>query len=288
MADTEAPAEFQIITTLRYDARLLELPGQGFPTAAWNRTPSPWYMLDYHRDRMLRAVEYFGFPSFDQLYKGEAGLRRFESLLQSEYDEKYAARRSKMWRVKVLLGHTGNTQFEFAPLSDAVQDVTPLNNLFPSCLPAPTGSDIPPSVSIDSSKPALTGSPWVIRLDVQIIKPDAFTHFKTTKREVYNDVRSRFNLTPAERTEVLVQNPDGEVMEGTITTPYFWRNQRWVTPPVSIHSHWGGNDGTTRRFALERGIAAEEVILASSITDGEFCWLSNGVRGFMPGFVRLA
>lgn len=76
--------------------------------------------------------------------------------------------------------------------------------------------------------------------------------------------------------EVLIINYDDEIMEGSITTPYFWRGRRWVTPPASA----GGNVGITRRYALDAGLCVEETIMKNSIVDGEAIWLSNGARGW--------
>lgn len=39
---------------------------------------------------------------------------------------------------------------------------------------------------------------------------------------------------------------------------------------------------------LSRGIAAEQIVRANSLVDGEECWLSNGGRGFYFGKVKLS
>jgi len=39
---------------------------------------------------------------------------------------------------------------------------------------------------------------------------------------------------------------------------------------------------------LCRGLAVEDDIPVTSLVDGEECWLSNGVRGFMFGRIELA
>lgn len=36
------------------------------------------------------------------------------------------------------------------------------------------------------------------------------------------------------------------------------------------------------------GLAEEEAVSAGSLVDGEECWISNGVRGFIHGQVRLS
>lgn len=72
-------------------------------------------------------------------------------------------------------------------------------------------------------------------------------------------------------------------MEGTLTTPYFFREGRWITPAEGC----GGNRGTTRRWALDAGLCEEGVLRRESVREGEVVWLSNGVRGFGWGIVEL-
>lgn len=88
----------------------------------------------------------------------------------------------------------------------------------------------------------------------------------------------------AERREVLlVSVKDGAIMEGSLTSPFFWRDGGWVTPETGC----GGQIGTTRRWALEKGLCKEGVVKLDELVDGEECWLGNGVRGFKWGKVKL-
>jgi 4-amino-4-deoxychorismate lyase len=70
-------------------------------------------------------------------------------------------------------------------------------------------------------------------------------------------------------------NPSGELMEGSVTSVYFFRDGKWVTPSVAS----GGQIGTTRRWLIERGYCIEGIVKAESLQDGEMCWISNGLRG---------
>jgi len=72
-------------------------------------------------------------------------------------------------------------------------------------------------------------------------------------------------------------------MEGSLTSVYFWRGGRWITPTVGS----GGQDGTSRRLALERDLCGEGVVKAGELVEGEACWISSGVRGFMRGEVKF-
>lgn len=71
-------------------------------------------------------------------------------------------------------------------------------------------------------------------------------------------------------------------MEGSITTPYFLRAGKWITPAASE----GGNVGTTRRWALEMGLCVEGRVDRASVSRGEVVWLSNGVKGWGWGRVE--
>ena len=77
-------------------------------------------------------------------------------------------------------------------------------------------------------------------------------------------------------------NTRDEIMEGSKTTPYFLRDNKWITPAREC----GGNLGTTRRWALEKGLCEEGVVKADSVKENEIVVLSNGVRGFQAGIVR--
>jgi hypothetical protein len=129
---------------------------------------------------------------------------------------------------------------------------------------------------------------WRIFVSSQRITPNQFTTHKTTNRAVYDDVRAAAALPnpPMEgrriESEVLLVNIHHQVMEGSITTPYFWRGKRWVTPPAAH----GGNVGTTRRWALENGLCVEEEVPVDRLVPGECIWLSNGVRGWGWGYLE--
>ena len=119
-------------------------------------------------------------------------------------------------------------------------------------------------------------------------KGSVFTSHKTTKREVYDRIRS---LIPVKSSgehdehmfaEVLLVNNEGDIMEGSITTPFLSRDQSWITPKATCL----GNLGTTRRYALEQGLCKEGIVRREEIQLREPVVLSNGVRGFGWGFVE--
>ena len=120
--------------------------------------------------------------------------------------------------------------------------------------------------------------------------PSLFTSHKTTNRAQYDQVRSLIpgisNHSNEQRSarfaEILLINRNAEIMEGSITTPYFLRAGEWITPSAQC----GGNLGTTRRYALEAGLSKDGVVTRESVQAGEKVVLSNGVRGFGWGYVE--
>lgn len=125
---------------------------------------------------------------------------------------------------------------------------------------------------------------WRIFISPHLVPPSPYTTHKTTLRELYMTARSLLPppIFSSPMNEILLVNHNGDIMEGSITTPYFWRGERWVTP--STHS--GGNLGTTRRWALESGLCLEGKIGRESVVVGETVYLSNGARGWGWGKIE--
>jgi hypothetical protein len=240
----------QVFTTIRCDPELFHVPEGEFFNVGWNRNPSPFYMLDLHRDRMLKAATHWGWDAAVQTLEGQDGLRTLENLLRTNIAEVFATPRVyRAYRAKILVDQDGALSVVKAPTGPVE-----MNNLFPSYFPPPMGvkiywlggGNIPDRLPV-----------WDILVDRQTTTKSEFTHFKTTHRPMYDEARHRAGIGPADTKEVLLVNDkDGSIMEGSITTPFFWRNSRWVTPPVSgdfnMAQGSGGNNGTTRRWALER------------------------------------
>lgn len=254
-----------MFTSIRYDPVLLDAPKhEGLNTTVWNRkVASPWYMLDYHRDRMLRAATYFGWNAAIQKIEGLQGLQTLEDLL-----DPFAKQAGlNPHRIKILLDGDGKLTYESGPAQP-----TSLGNLFPVRLPRPLEPRKPQAdwaAEEDEARKIaeeqagvstplrLTQTEYQVFIDAESTSHTEYTHYKTTKRQMYDDARNRQGLGLADPKEVLLVNPsDGSIMEGSITTPFFFQHGRWVTPPVSegfqLGKGSGGNEGTTRRWALER------------------------------------
>ena len=135
---------------------------------------------------------------------------------------------------------------------------------------------------------ALTGAVYDIFVSPQRVSPSLFTRHKTTNRSHYDQQRALLPpVSFAEKQadllhEMLLVNHDGAIMEGTISTPYFYRNGGWITPAVGC----GGHLGVARRWALAAGYCRERVVMAEDVAIGEQVILSNGVRGFGWGKVK--
>ncbi|KAM3448429.1 hypothetical protein MY3296_007784 [Beauveria thailandica] len=267
---------FYIFTSLRYDPSLQQVPSRGFQHAAWNyHHVSPFYCLDYHRDRLVRAATHWGWQSAIDALAGEQALTR----LADSANEFLGPSQMTPVRLRIIVHAHGTLEFQKFDTPDATME-----NLFPSCLPAPGATP--------GDKEARRSVVYTLLRDSAFIQPSEFTHHKTSKRDMYNEARSRAGINAGDRKEVLMVNAqNGEIMEGSITTPYFWRNGRWVTPPVSAEFSGmdsGGNNGTSRRYALENKLAVEEPVKAEALVDGEECWISNGVSGFIAARVQLS
>lgn len=211
-------------------------------------------MLAYHRDRILQAAEHFGWDDAAAKVRGPDGLAFLLSHLEKAVD---TSSRSPL-RVKVLLSFDGVLTVEAGPTPPVSEF-----NLFPVRLPQPSASIEPLQVSaltggaltlgdgesIHGDPP--TSSAWDVLIDTVRTKPSKYTSYKTTSRDMYSSARENVGIKDfTEKREVLlVSENGGEIMEGSLTTVYFWRGGRWVTPKETD----GGQIGTTRRWALEKG-----------------------------------
>ncbi|PNY26381.1 Uncharacterized protein TCAP_03699 [Tolypocladium capitatum] len=278
---TASDAAFSLSTSLRYDVNLKQVPALGVGYAGWNTwnswNESPFYMLDLHRDRILRAATHWGWKKAIDTLSGDEALSRLAKMAQDFIGES----ETKPLRLRILVNSEGSISFEKFDTPKS-----PLENLLPGRL-------TPPGDRIERHEPPARPCYTLVVDDIPIARSE-FTHYKTTRRAMYDAARSRAGIEPHDTLkEVLIINRDDKtVMEGSMTTPYFWRDGIWVTPPVSAEFSWqdgsGGQDGTTRRWALEREVVYERVIPVDSLTTGEQCWISNGVGGFRRAVVSLA
>jgi len=280
--------DFQLFSSLRYDPVLLQSADniESWPQQV-AKSPSPFYMLPYHRDRILQAAQHFDWKEAINRIRGPDGFLHILEKLEEAIDVNSLT----PLRIRMLLHHNGTITIETSPTPPV-----PLENLFPTRLPPPRSSaklEVSPltggALTLGPDD-AIHGAPqmrepWPVLPDTVRTPPSPYTTYKTTSRGMYTDARERVGIIDlAEKKEVLiVSDVDGSIMEGSLTSVIFWRNGKWTTPPVSS----GGQAGTTRRWLLEKGFCVEGVVKVESLVDGEECWISNGVRGLNWGKVKL-
>jgi hypothetical protein len=243
--------DFQLFSSLRYDPLLTSLP---INNEAWDGDvkSSPFYMLPYHRDRMLQATEHFNWTAAADAIRGPDGFTQLLKKLTESID----TQSSKPLRVRVLLSKDGTIKVESNPTPESSKEA-----LYPARIPPPKSASSQVEVSPLTGGALELGdndtvhgdppkaNPFDVIPDTSKTAPSLYTSYKTTSRDMYNDARHRVGIEDmTARQEVLLVSDTGEIMEGSLTSPYFWREGKWMTPSVDS----GGQIGTTRRWALEK------------------------------------
>jgi 4-amino-4-deoxychorismate lyase len=220
------------------------------------------YFLPYHRDRLFSAAQAFGWHEVASILDGDAGLRELSNVVEKHLNAEFDRDEVKATKkVKVCIYKDTRFHVESTNISPAdPQCVFPL-----------------PATLNEITSPARL---CIVKLDTESTMASSFTSHKTSERIQYDRARKRAAVVhePPTIAEVLLINTENEVMECSLSTPYFLRDGRWVTPPLSS----GGNAGVTRRLALEADLCEEHVVYVDGLSLGEAIWISNGVRGFIP------
>jgi branched-subunit amino acid aminotransferase/4-amino-4-deoxychorismate lyase len=261
MASTSSDGDFHIITALRYDPLLLT--SEENSQAELNFvSPSPFYILRYHRDRLSEAAQHFDIPGVDKILQDGKALH--ELLLKKVNDFKETGGQDEALKVRVLFDRTGKMTVDMIPVPPVS-----LETLFPKSFDPPNAKS-PPHPAMGSSKPfkpsPLTGGAlnlgptdslpsksasvslpeWRVKLDTAQTPSSPVTLLKTTVRDLYNTSCSRaLPSHPANPkfSEVMLYNECDELTEGSRTSLYVLRGGRWVTPPVGVPV--GSFDATT-------------------------------------------
>ncbi|EPQ67297.1 BgtA-20058 [Blumeria graminis f. sp. tritici] len=208
----------------------------------------------HHRDRLVEAANHFGWTHAADKLKGKEGLAFLLSNLGEKISTEIStnALPSLPLRLKVLLDHDGNLTIE-----KAITSSVSLDNLYPPCLLDPkVDSAIVKSGMIKQlSEKVVDPSSPVYTIHVSQIYVVAGPHntYKTTHREDYDNARREKGiLDMTELREVILVDYRGQVIEGSLTSVYFFRDGNWVTPALEL----GGVKGTTRRWALSQGFVS--------------------------------
>ncbi|KAK5164776.1 Aminodeoxychorismate lyase [Saxophila tyrrhenica] len=248
--DNEEP---YIYASIRYDPALLRSSANA--KASFNR-PCPFYLLEHQWTR-LQVANW----SKDRPPNSHGSPSRFMHGLLSavvQYQKEHPGSKDTCLRLRIRSYASGQMTSEVSP----PRVLTPVNLLFPTTFGHPDH---------------LPKTEWTIVLDNQPTETNESTMYKTSDRKPYVRARISASLTDVEQPrEVLIYNSDGEVLDATKSTPYFFRGGKWLVPASAS----GGLQGTTRRWTLENGVASEGVVGKDSLAVGETIWLSNGVWGF--------
>lgn len=225
------------------------------------------HLFSYHRDRLMSAAQAFGWSSVVNVLDGVAGL---EILLRNVMDHLNTisdGNQAKVMRkIKVCIYRDGRILVESTAIGPK-----DFENIF--------------LVPTDLTQLFSSARLCTVKLDADSTVASLFTTHKTSQRSVYDRARRTADIVHESPlvAEVLLFNTCNEVMECSLSTPYFFRDRKWVTPPLCS----GGHAGVTRRLALERRLCKEEIILVESLRHGEDMWISNGVRGFIQATLCL-
>ncbi len=105
-----------------------------------------------------------------------------------------------------------------------------------------------------------SGNPWL--------------RIKTSHRPVYDRARAAL---PEGADEAILLNERGEVCEGTITSLFLRRGDRFLTPPLAC----GLLPGVLRRSLIEAGEVQEARLSPGDLDKGDL-FMGNALRGLIP------
>ncbi|KAJ9663327.1 Aminodeoxychorismate lyase [Neophaeococcomyces mojaviensis] len=234
-------------------------------------------LLNLHRDRLAAAAEALGWRNLPCLEHTNGSPRLLQESLE-HYENSLPpppADRQERRKLRILIGRDGSISIDsiVINLSTSISRILPLEHPF---MP----------LSLDEPAPVNARKPCEVYVDHQPTRPSMFTTHKTTHRCVYNAARSRANLEPTTiptATEVLLYNSNNEIIETSLCTIYFRREGTWITPAAIC----GPNLGVTRRLAMENGLCKQGTIELRDLKRNETVWLSNAVRGFFRGVLKV-
>ncbi|KAI1608753.1 aminotransferase [Exophiala viscosa] len=267
--------DLNIITTLKHilfnteDIQQL-LP----PITKWQETETK--LLTLHQHRLHAAASAYSWTAVCEHLERHDSIPRLrhaivEASAQYQKPEKGMI---KDVRIRILIDHDGHIRAEGTPMGEPKVLETLRND---------TLLHIPLDARSSGFSPDSRYS--IVSVDSLPTTPGRYTMYKTTYRAPWDRARERTGITkcaPGER-EVLLFNPKHEIMEASLCTVYFYRQRQWVVPA----SDTGGMQSVTKTWALEAGLCVEGLIKVDELQDGEAVWLSNALRGFFPGKIRL-
>lgn len=240
-----------LLSGMRYDPLLSET----VPRSVAELTRANFFLFDEHYHRLKFTADYFCRHSSDD-FDLNLSADEFYSKIISTFTASGCPLDVPM-KLRVLLASDGKLTIE-------LHQTPARQNL------------------LDGLLDPLSTPYWDVYKDAKFVPPSPLTSFKTTSRAHYNEARSRClpGLRPG-CEEVLLQNPQGNATEGSITNFAVQRNGKWITPPLST----GCLCGVTRHFLLRKGYVEENIVSMQSIKEGDEVLLFNGVIGVVRGTV---
>lgn len=260
-----ADKDFHVFTTFRLDTNLATNPSH---TEACGGKASNVYLLPYHYRRLNDAIATMsGF----QVCEALIGLESFEHQIRVAA-EKLAIDSPKG-------GYKADAEPHLGVVRRGKVSIWPSGHFEIALVPVLSTSPILLPTTFENHP----GPTWTVILDAQATETNLYMEIKTSYRTAYDRARQSAGLVPTSTTEVLLYNTLDEIMDGSITNVYFFRNKKWVTPDS------GGLKGAARQFALDRGLCsiATPAVSKDSLKPGEIVWLSNAFRGFFPATVTI-
>lgn len=249
-----------IFATVRYDPILMTSPEN--QAASFNRR-CPFYLLEHQWTRLQVANWCTSFYRTGEQQNSTGGPANFLYGLLSavkRWKETHPNEHPESLRIKIRSYISGRVTTELWPTPRV-----PLESLFVSSFHTPE---------------ELPKSDWVVVMDIEPTEATESTMYKTSDRFPYSRARTMAGIpTYSTPKEVLLYNTEDEILDGSASTPYFYRDGKWVTSA----SGSGGLQGTTRRWALENGLCVEGSVHKDSLKFGEEIWFSNAVKGFFHG-----
>jgi len=254
--DTNVDSDTFIFTTLRWDPTL-PLPDERDAADA----SSQFYLLQNHADRLADACVsgYLGNSALTSSSIDSGSLAKELSSAVLRWHNTPGNGSAKSLRIKHRIYGDGMTMTECWPVPRL-----------------PRASCFPPTLGTPQTLLAARVE-WTIVLDTEPTKVSCSTKCKTSDRQAYDRARKDAGIPSLiSQQECLLYDHDGHIIDASICTPYFFRDGVWLTPSAEC----GGQQGTTRRWALEHDRASEGTIEKSRLESDQIVWLSNAVRGF--------
>lgn len=251
-------ANFQVLSTIRYDPALSPAPPQTINDVTHNN----FFLFGEHIERLK-----FTFMFFLTNYAHGTENPGFEVLEQYIFSQlQRALLQSNILllgplKIRLLASFNGEIKIELYPV--------------------PIRENLLDGILLDVYPEQDT---WDVYLDSEATLPSPFTSFKTTKRDAYSAARARKlpGIRPG-KEEVLLYNTNNELMEGSITNfALRSKDNRWITPQLSS----GCLCGVMRHALLKKNLITEETVLTSNIKVGSEVLLFNGVMGVVRGIIR--